>query len=69
MLRPGIVIEVQVIKGNFIGRVQRYEVGRRGLAAGSRCLYPHSCNRRPPPGSLPLISTTPVRQGETVAAN
>jgi hypothetical protein len=55
-LPPGIVIEVQVIKGNFIGRVQRYEVGRRGLTATSRCLYPtqlrpQACPPPPPPAS------------------
>jgi hypothetical protein len=39
-LRPGVVIEIWVIKGNFIGRVQRYEVTRRRLVASSLCAYP-----------------------------
>jgi hypothetical protein len=50
-LPPGIVLEVQVIKGNFIGRVQRYEVGRRHLVASSLCLYPTEQQPRAcPPG-------------------
>jgi hypothetical protein len=40
VVRPGAVIEIQVVKGNAIGRVQRYRVRRRGLTATSHCLYP-----------------------------
>jgi hypothetical protein len=48
VLRPGIVIEVWIVKGNYIGRVQRLVVERRRLAASSRCIHPtrvlsHAC--------------------------
>jgi hypothetical protein len=56
-LRPGAVIEVQVVKGNFIGRVRRYAVTRTGLAPSSLCLYPTDLSPR---RCRPVASARPV---------
>jgi hypothetical protein len=54
-LRPGVTVEVVVLKGNFIGFVQRYTVTGNELAASSLCLYPTEASPRPcpPPPEVP----------------
>jgi hypothetical protein len=46
-LRPGTVIEIKVIKGNFVGSVQRYEVKGRRLAVSRLCAYPTQLDPQP----------------------